>query len=96
MSARRHPPAIRIALLRPRAKRRRIRRQRTKRLGRLLLACLILWGLVVGFYIAWAWTFDLQMVGQIPESSLVLDRHGAVAAGTGAEQPGRVILSHET
>lgn len=93
MSARRHPPAIRIALLRPRAKRRRIRRQRTKRLGRLLLACLILWGLVVGFYIAWAWTFDLQMVGQIPESSLVLDRHGAVYTRLAGENRRTVPLA---
>ncbi len=75
---RRHPAAFRIALLRPRARRRRARRHHTRRLGRLLLACLILWGLVAGFYIAWAWTFDLQMVGRIPESSLVLDRNGAV------------------
>lgn len=76
--ARRHPPAHRIKLLRPRAKKRRVRRQRTRRLGRLILACLLLWGLVGAFYAAWAWTFDLQMVGRIPESSLVLDRHGRV------------------
>lgn len=74
----RHPVAHRISLLRPRAKRRRVRRQRTKRLGRLLLACLLLWGIIAAFYAAWAWTFDLQQVGRIPESSLVIDRNGKV------------------
>ncbi len=75
---RQHPAARRIHLLRPRARRRRVRRQRTRRLGRLILACFLLWGLVAAFYAAWAWTFDLQDVGRIPESSLVLDRHGKV------------------
>ncbi len=89
----RHPPAHRIALLRPRAKRRRVRRQRTRRLGRLLLACLILWCLVAGFYAAWAWTFDLEMVGRIPESSLVLDRHGAVYTRLAGENRRTVPLS---
>ena len=74
----RHPAACRISLLRPRARRRRVRRQHTRRLGRLILACFLLWGLVAGFYAAWAWTFDLSTVGKIPESSLVLDRHGKV------------------
>lgn len=92
-SARRHPHAVRIALLRPRARRRRARRQHTRRLGRLLLACLILWGLVAGFYAAWAWTFDLQMVGRIPESSLVLDRHGAVYTRLAGEHRRTVPLA---
>ena len=74
----RHPAAKRISLLRPRAKRRRVRRQRTKRLGRLILACFLLWGIIAAFYAAWAWTFDLQQVGRIPESSLVIDRNGNV------------------
>jgi penicillin-binding protein 1A len=74
----RHPTAKRISLLRPRAKRRRVRRQRTKRLGRLILACFLLWGIIAAFYAAWAWTFDLQQVGRIPESSLVIDRNGNV------------------
>jgi penicillin-binding protein 1A len=74
----RHPAAKRISLLRPRAKRRRARRQRTKRLGRLILACFLLWGIIAAFYAAWAWTFDLQQVGRIPESSLVIDRNGDV------------------
>jgi len=76
--ASRHPGARRIHLLRPRARRRRLRRRRTRRFGRLVLACLLLWGLIAGFYLAWAWTFDLRQVGNIPESSLVLDRHGQV------------------
>ncbi len=77
-SAVQHPGAHRISLLRPRARRRRVRRQRTRRFGRLILACFLLWGLVAGFYAAWAWTFDLSTVGQIPQSSLVLDRNGEV------------------
>ncbi|MEY3481882.1 MAG: hypothetical protein RIQ71_2657, partial [Verrucomicrobiota bacterium] len=68
-----HPSSHRINLLRPRAKRRRTRRKRTKKLARLLMACLLLWALVGGFYLAWAWTFDLGQVGRIPESSLVID-----------------------
>jgi penicillin-binding protein 1A len=74
----RHPAAKRISLLRPQAKRRRVRRQRTKRLSRLILACFLLWGIIAAFYAAWAWTFDLQQVGRIPESSLVIDRNGNV------------------
>ena len=89
----RHPAAHRIALLRPQAKRRRARRARTRRVRRLLLACLILWGIVAGFYIAWAWTFDLQMVGRIPESSLVLDRHGQVYTRLAGENRATVPLS---
>lgn len=77
-SRRAHPSSRRISLLRPRAKRRRTRRKRTKKLGRLLIACGLLWGLVGGFYLAWAWTFDLGQVGRIPESSLVIDRNGEV------------------
>ena len=77
-SAGRHPAALRISLLRPRARKRRKRRQRTRRLGRLIVACLLLWGLVGAFYLAWAWTFDLREVGRIPESSLVIDRNGQV------------------
>lgn len=73
-----HPSSHRISLLRPRAKRRRVRRKRTRKLGRLLLACLLLWALIAGFYLAWAWTFDLSEVGRIPESSLVIDRNGEV------------------
>lgn len=73
-----HPSSHRINLLRPRAKRRRTRRKHTKKLGRLVIACLLLWGLVAGFYLAWAWTFDLGQVGRIPESSLVIDRNGEV------------------
>jgi len=76
--AARHPAAHRISLLRPRAKKRRNRRQRTRRLGRLILACFLLWALVGAFYLAWAWTFDLREVGRIPESSLVIDRNGQV------------------
>ncbi len=74
----RHPAAHRISLLRPRAKRRRVRRRRTRKLGRLIIACLLLWGLIGAFYVAWAWTFDLREVGRIPESSLVIDRNGQI------------------
>ena len=77
-SASKHPPAHDIRLLRPKAKKRRVRRQKARRLGRLILACFLLWGLVGAFYATWAWTFDLQSVGKIPESSLVLDRNGEV------------------
>lgn len=91
--ARQHPPARRISLLRPRARRRRVRRQRTRRLGRLILACFLLWGLVASFYAAWAWTFDLQDVGRIPESSLVLDRHGRVYTRLAGENRRTVPLS---
>lgn len=44
----------------------------------MVIASLLLWGLVAAFYAAWAWTFDLQKAGQIPESSLVIDRNGQV------------------
>ncbi len=73
-----HPTSHRIRLLRPRAGRRRVRRKRIRKLRRLVTACLILWGLVAGFYLAWAWTFDLAAVGHIPESSLVVDRNGEI------------------
>ena len=74
----RHPVARRMSLLRPRAKRRRVQRKRTRKLARLVLACLLLWGLIAVFYATWAWTFDLQEVARIPESSLVIDRNGQV------------------
>ncbi len=76
--ATRHPAAYRVSLLRLRAKKRRTRRLRTRKLGRLVLAAFLLWGLVAGFYLAWAWTFDLREVGRIPESSLVIDRKGKI------------------
>ena len=76
--ATRHPAAHRVSLLRLRARKRRVRRHRTRKLGRLVLASFLLWGLVAGFYLAWAWTFDLREVGRIPESSLVIDRKGKI------------------
>lgn len=88
-----HPNSHRISLLRPRAKRRRVRRKRTRRLGRLVLACLLLWGLVGAFYLAWAWTFDLSEVGRIPESSLVIDRNGEVYTRLTGENRRTVPLS---
>jgi penicillin-binding protein 1A len=91
--ARQHPPARRISLLRPRARRRRVRRQRTRRLGRLILACFLLWSLIAAFYAAWAWTFDLQEVGRIPESSLVLDRRGQIYTRLAGENRRTVPLS---
>ena len=90
---RRHPQAPRIATLRLQARRRKVRKQRTRRLRRLVLACLLLWGLVAGFYAAWAWTFDLQMVGRIPESSLVLDCHGKVYTRLAGENRRTVPLA---
>lgn len=90
---RRHPAAQRIRLLRPRARRRRVRRQRTRKLWRLVTACLILWGLIAAFYAAWAWTFDLQDVGRIPESSLVLDRNGKIYTRLAGENRRTVPLS---
>ena len=90
---RRHPAAHRISLLRPRARRRRVRRKRTRKLGRLLLACFLLWGLIAAFYAAWAWTFDLQEVARIPESSLVIDRHGQVYTRLAGENRRTVPLA---
>ncbi|MFM8789631.1 MAG: transglycosylase domain-containing protein, partial [Chthoniobacterales bacterium] len=90
---RKHPSSHRINLLRPRAKRRRVRRKRTKKLGRLILACLLLWGLVGGFYLAWAWTFDLGQVGRIPESSLVIDRNGEIYTRLAGENRRTVPIS---
>ena len=90
---RKHPSSQRINLLRPRAKRRRVRRKRTKKLGRLILACLLLWGLVGGFYLAWAWTFDLGQVGRIPESSLVIDRNGEIYTRLAGENRRTVPIS---
>ena len=89
----RHPDSHRIRLLRPRAQRRRVRRKRTRKLGRLILACLLLWGLVGAFYLAWAWTFDLAEVGRIPESSLVIDRNGEVYTRLTGENRRTVPLS---
>lgn len=91
--ASKHPPAHQIRLLRPKAKQRRVRKQKTRRRGRLILACLLLWGLVGAFYAAWAWTFDLQSVGRIPESSLVLDRNGEVYSRLAGENRRTVPLS---
>ena len=88
-----HPSSKRISLLRPRAKRRRTRRKRTRKLGRLILACLLLWGLVGAFYLAWAWTFDLSDVARIPESSLVIDRNGEVYTRLSGENRKTVPLS---
>lgn len=90
---RKHPTSHRIRLLRPRAGRRRVRRKRTRKLRRLVLACLILWGLVAGFYLAWAWTFDLAAVGRIPESSLVVDRNGEIYTRLTGENRRTVPLS---
>lgn len=70
--------ADRVGRLRLRGRRRKPQPKRTRRLGRLVIASLLLWGLVAAFYAAWAWTFDLQKAGQIPESSLVIDRNGQV------------------
>lgn len=91
-TARSHPGAHRIRLLRPRARRRRLRRKRTRRLGRLILACFLLWALVGVFYLAWAWTFDLQEVGNIPQSSLVIDRNGDVYSRLAGENRRTVPL----
>ena len=88
-----HPTSHRIRLLRPRAKRRRVRRKRTRKLSRLIMACLLLWGLVAGFYLAWAWTFDLSDVGRIPESSLVIDRNGEVYTRLSGENRRTVPLA---
>lgn len=88
-----HPDSRRISLLRPRAKRRRVRRKRTRKLGRLILACLLLWGLIGAFYLAWAWTFKLGEVGRIPESSLVIDRNGEIYTRLTGENRRTVPLS---
>jgi len=90
---RQHPSSQRINLLRPRAKRRRVRRKRTKKLGRLITACLLLWALVAGFYVAWAWTFDLGEVGRIPDSSLVIDRNGEIYTRLSGENRRTVPLA---
>lgn len=89
----RHPTSHRIRLLRPRAKQRRMRRHRTRKLRRLLLACLLLWSLVAAFYLAWAWTFDLAEVGHIPVSSLVIDRNGDTYTRLAGENRRTVPLS---
>lgn len=88
-----HPDSRRINVLRLRAKRRRVRRKRTKKLGRLVLACFLLWGLIGCFYLAWAWTFDLADVARIPESSLVIDRNGEVYSRLTGENRRTVPLS---
>jgi len=90
---RKHPTSHRITLLRPRARRRRVRRAGTRKLTRLVFACLLLWSLVGAFYLAWAWTFDLQQVGHIPASSLVIDCHGQVYTRLSGENRRTVPLS---
>ncbi len=92
-TSRGHPAAHRIRLLRPKAQKRRAQSRHTRRFRRLVLACLLLWGIVAAFYAAWAWTFDLQQVGRIPESSLVLDRHGNVYTRLAGENRRTVPLS---
>jgi len=88
-----HPSSHRIRLLRPKAKVRRVRRKRTRKLARLILACFLLWGLVAGFYLAWAWTFDLSEVGRIRDSSLVIDRNREVYTRLSGENRRTVPLS---
>jgi Membrane carboxypeptidase (penicillin-binding protein) len=90
--ATRQPAALRVSLLRLRAKKRRVRRQRRRKLGRLVVASFLLWLLVAGFYLAWAWTFDLGEVGRIPESSLVIDRNGEVYSRLSGENRRTVPL----
>jgi len=90
---RKHPTTQRISLLRPRARRRRVRRAGARKLTRLLFACFLLWGSIGAFYFAWAWTFDLQQVGRIPESSMVMDCHGQVYTRLSGENRRTVPLS---
>ena len=82
----------RLELPRLRARRRRGRRRWTRRLGRLSLAALILWSLIALFYVAWAWTFDLQEVTTIPQSSLVIDCHGQIYTRVAGENRRTVPL----
>jgi penicillin-binding protein 1A len=64
------------------SRRRRARKPRRKRhpilvaLFKLGFAALVLWALVAGGYYAWALTFDLSAIRDIPQRSVVLDRDG--------------------
>lgn len=54
-------------------------------LFKLLVASLILWGLIGGFYYLWALTFDLSKIGQMSQRSLIYDRTGALYSLAGGE-----------
>jgi len=50
-----------------------------------LLAALLLWALIGGFYYLWALTFDLSKIGQMSQRSLIYDRTGAIYSLAGGE-----------
>lgn len=62
------------------------RRRSWIRLGlKYLIALLILWAIVGGFYYLWALTFDLSKIEQMSQRSLIYDRSGAVYSLAGGE-----------
>ena len=50
-----------------------------------LLALLLVWALIAGFYYLRALTFDLSKIGQMPQRSLIYDRTGAIYSLAGGE-----------
>ena len=52
---------------------------------KLILASLLLWALIGGFYYLWALTFDLSKIGQMSQRSLIYDRTGAIYSLAGGE-----------
>jgi penicillin-binding protein 1A len=50
-----------------------------------IIASLLLWMLIGGFYYLWALTFDLSKIGQMSQRSLIYDRTGAIYSLAGGE-----------
>ncbi|MEO6848626.1 MAG: PBP1A family penicillin-binding protein [Chthoniobacterales bacterium] len=53
-------------------------------------ALLLIWGVIGGFYYAWALTFDLSKIGDMSERSVILDRDGKVYSRLAGEN--RVVV----
>jgi penicillin-binding protein 1A len=77
---RKHAPLKRLWL---KAARRRVRKSSPRKrhpflvaLFKLGFAALVLWALVAAAYYAWALTFDLTAIREMPQRSVVLDRDG--------------------
>jgi penicillin-binding protein 1A len=79
---RKHPTLKRLWLRTARRVRRGPRRRRKRRfsvtLFKLGVAAVLLWAVVAGCYYAWALSFDLSAIREMPQRSVVLDQDGRV------------------
>ncbi|MGH8046305.1 MAG: transglycosylase domain-containing protein [Chthoniobacterales bacterium] len=82
MLVRKHPTLKRLWLRTARRVRRGTRRRKKRSfavtLFKLGLAAFVLWAIVAGCYYAWALTFDLSAIREMPQRSVVLDMDGHV------------------